>query len=110
MSCCTSCSAVAHPKLSVMHLQETTWISNRTSRRTRRIRHTREQTFFLFVARWPKVASLLRPVTIAKSESRGVGFFSDFRLSKIVSGTIGNIKSDIGNLKFEILHEIISNI
>ena len=30
----------------------------------------------------------LRLVTIAKSESRRVGFFSDFRPSKIVSGTI----------------------
>ena len=58
----------------------------------------------------PVIRSGLRLVTIAKSESRGVGFFSDFRLSKIVSGTNGNIKSDIGNLKFEILHEIMLNI
>ena len=32
----------------------------------------------------------LRPVTIAKSESREVGFFSDFRHPKFFSGTIGN--------------------
>ena len=56
----------------------------------------------------PVIRSGLRLVTIAKSESRGIGFFSDFRFSKIVSGYYR--KSDIGNLKFEILHEITTSI
>ena len=48
----------------------------------------------------PVIRSGLRLVTIAKSESRGVSFFSDFRLSKIVSGYYR--KYQVGYRKFEI--------
>ena len=42
---------------------------------------------------------LQRPVTIAKVGKSGSRIFSDFRLPKFLSGTTGNIKSEVGNLK-----------